>query len=62
MADGSVNPSHAANAPATPARACPTAMPTWLLAGPGRNWQRATRSAKRRSSIQRRRTTNSSWK
>ena len=27
----------------------PTAMPTWLLVGPGRKWQRATRSEKRRS-------------
>jgi hypothetical protein len=23
----------------------PTAIPTWLLAGPGRNWHSATRSA-----------------
>jgi len=31
--------------PSMPARVIPTAMPTWLLAGPGRNWQRATISA-----------------
>jgi len=45
IADGSVKPSHAASPPARPARKMPTAMPTWLLAGPGRNWQRATTSA-----------------
>ncbi len=28
-----------------PARNSPIAKPTWLLAGPGRNWQSATRSA-----------------
>jgi hypothetical protein len=27
------------------ARINPSAMPTWLLAGPGRNWHSATRSA-----------------
>ncbi|MCY1535343.1 hypothetical protein D9M68_707440 [compost metagenome] len=43
-ADGSVNPSHAASAPPQPARPSPSAMPTWLLAGPGRNWHSATRS------------------
>ena len=36
--------------------------PTWLEAGPGRNWQRATRSAKAVSSSQRRRTTKASRK
>ena len=36
-ADGKVKPSQAANAPGRPARAMPIAMPTWLLAGPGRN-------------------------
>ena len=44
-ADGRVKPSHAATPPAKPARVIPTAMPTWLLAGPGRNWHSATRSA-----------------
>jgi hypothetical protein len=44
-ADGSVKPSHAHSEPAHPARSMPSAMPTWLLAGPGRNWQSATRSA-----------------
>ncbi len=43
-AEGKVNPAHAANAPSQPARPSPIAMPTWLLAGPGRNWQSATRS------------------
>ena len=42
-ADGSVNPSHAARPPKRPPRVMPMAMPTWLLAGPGRNWQSATR-------------------
>ncbi|MNV48307.1 hypothetical protein D3C71_1402060 [compost metagenome] len=41
---GSVNASQAAAMPAHPARRRPSAMPTWLLAGPGRNWHRATRS------------------
>ena len=44
MADGSVNASQAASMPAHPARFRPSAMPTWLLAGPGRNWHNATRS------------------
>src|SRR5262249_42584263 len=44
-ADGSVNPSHAATPPSSPARISPIAIPTWLLAGPGRNWHSATRSA-----------------
>ena len=44
-ADGRVKPSHAATPPPMPARVMPTAMPTWLLAGPGRNWHSATRSA-----------------
>ena len=44
-ADGAVKPSHAIAAPAYPARRYPIAMPVWLLAGPGRNWHRATRSA-----------------
>ena len=44
MAEGSVNASQAASMPAQPARFSPIAMPTWLLAGPGRNWHSATRS------------------
>ena len=44
-AEGSVKPSHAASAPPQPARISPSARPTWLLAGPGRNWHSATRSA-----------------
>ncbi|CPO42683.1 Uncharacterised protein [Bordetella pertussis] len=35
----------AAAMPAQPARASPSAMPVWLLAGPGRNWHSATSSA-----------------
>ena len=45
IAEGSVNASHAANAPGNPAFARPMPMPTLLLAGPGVNWQSATRSA-----------------
>ena len=45
IADGSVKPAHAASAPRQPARSQPSAKPVWLLAGPGRNWVRATRSA-----------------
>ena len=44
MAEGSVNASQAASMPVQPARFRPIAMPTWLLAGPGRNWHSATRS------------------
>ncbi len=44
-AEGSVKAAHAASAPVYPARDNPMAMPTWLLAGPGRNWHSATRSA-----------------
>ena len=44
MAEGSVKPIQAINAPGQPARNKPSPMPTWLLAGPGRNWHRATRS------------------
>ena len=43
-AEGSVKPVQAASAPSQPARCMPSAMPTWLLAGPGRNWHSATRS------------------
>ncbi len=43
-ADGMVKPAQAASAPLSPARSMPIEMPTWLLAGPGRNWQSATRS------------------
>ena len=35
MADGSVNPSQATTPPSRPARMIPSAIPTWLLAGPG---------------------------
>ncbi len=59
IADGSVKPAQAASAPRQPARSQPSAMPVWLLAGPGRNWVSATRSAKARSSSQWRRSTNS---
>ena len=45
-ADGSVKPSQAASPPSIPARRVPIAMPSWLLAGPGRSWQSATRSPK----------------
>ena len=41
MADGSVKPSHAASPPARPARRVPMAIPSWLLAGPGRDWHSA---------------------
>src|SRR5438094_5337645 len=61
-ADGIVNPSQAAKAPGRPARRMPRLIPTWLLAGPGRNWQRATISAKAGSSSHRRRSTNSAPK
>jgi hypothetical protein len=57
MADGKVNPIQAANPPARPARRVPIAMPSWLLAGPGRSWQSATRSPNAASSSQRRRST-----
>src|SRR5215831_19296236 len=43
-ADGNVKPHHAASEPSHPARPRPSAMPTWLLVGPGRNWHSATRS------------------
>jgi hypothetical protein len=45
IADGMVKPIQEAMPPSTPARMIPMPMPTWLLAGPGKNWQRATRSA-----------------
>ena len=45
IAEGKVKPVQAAKAPAYPARESPMAMPTWLDAGPGRNWQSATMSA-----------------
>lgn len=44
-ADGSVKALNAASAPSQPARITPSAKPTWLDAGPGRNWQRAAKSA-----------------
>ena len=45
IADGKVKPAQAANAPGQPARRQPRPKPTWLDAGPGRNWLSATRSA-----------------
>ena len=45
MAEGRVKAVQAAAAPQGPARINPRAKPTWLLAGPGRNWHSATRSA-----------------
>ncbi len=45
IADGMVKPIQAATAPGKPARESPTPMPTWLDAGPGKNWHNATRSA-----------------
>ena len=45
IAEGSVKAVQAASAPGYPARSKPMAIPTWLEAGPGRNWQSATRSA-----------------
>jgi len=44
-AEGKVKAVQAASAPSAPARRSPSAKPTWLEAGPGRNWQSATRSA-----------------
>jgi len=44
-AEGRVKPAQAAIAPQKPVRINPIAMPTWLIAGPGKNWQSATRSA-----------------
>ena len=61
-AEGIVKPSHAMNPPISPARLMPTAIPNWLLAGPGRNWQRAISSAKLSSSSHLRLTTYSSRK
>ncbi len=55
---GRVNPSHAAAAPAQPARSRPTAIVSWLLAGPGSVWHSATRSANTASSTQPRSSTN----
>ena len=45
-ADGMVNANHAANPPSRPLpRRMPSVKPTWLEAGPGKNWQSATMSA-----------------
>jgi hypothetical protein len=45
-ADGMVKANHAARPPQRPLpRRMPREKPTWLEAGPGRNWQSATRSA-----------------
>jgi hypothetical protein len=40
-----VNAAQASSAPAKPPPNYPSTRPTWLLAGPGRNWHRATRLA-----------------
>ena len=61
-ADGRVKPSHAARPPSGPARSIPIEKPSWLDAGPGRNWTSATRSAKSASSSHRRRATYASRK
>ena len=44
-AEGRVNPAQASNPPRMPRNEAPNAIPTWLLAGPGRNWLNDTRSA-----------------
>ena len=62
MADGKVKPAQAAMPPKKPARLIPMEMPSWLLAGPGIIWHRATRSAKLCSSSHFLRPTYSSWK
>ncbi len=54
IADGNVKPIQAASPPGMPARRVPIAIPSWLLAGPGRDWQSATRSANEASSSHRR--------
>ena len=59
IAEGRVKPAQAASAAGTARRACrPMAKPTWLEAGPGRNWQSASRSPNARSSSQPRFNTN----
>jgi hypothetical protein len=45
IAGGRVKPSPAATVPNGPARRVPIAIRSWLLAGPRRAWQSATRSA-----------------
>ena len=46
MADGMVKANQAASPPSRPLpRRMPRVKPTWLDAGPGRNWQSATTSA-----------------
>jgi len=44
-AAGAVKARKAASAPRQPARSSPIAKPIWLLAGPGRNWHRASNCA-----------------
>lgn len=61
-AEGNVKPAHAAAAPRHPARSAPMQAPSWLLAGPGRIWQRAERSAKVEASSHRLLATYSRWK
>ena len=46
--DGRVNPSHAATPPSWPARRVPIAIPSWLLAGPGRTCEQRHEVAERR--------------
>src|SRR5699024_7065894 len=62
IADGIVNPNQAANAPKYLAFDNPSAIPTWLLAGPGKNWHNATKSAYSSSLNHRLLCTNSSRK
>jgi hypothetical protein len=57
-AEGSMNPTNAASPPNHPARSSPIENPSWLLAGPGRNWHSASSWPKCASSSQRRRSTN----
>ncbi len=46
IADGMVKANHAASPPSRPLpRRMPSVKPTWLEAGPGKNWQSATMSA-----------------
>jgi len=58
-AEGRVKARKAAMAPGHPARSRPMLKPSWLLAGPGRNWQSASSCAYWLSSTQARRSTNS---
>ena len=44
ITDGSVNPINEIIPPPMPALIVPIPIPTWLLAGPGKNWHSATKS------------------